>query len=147
MCYTINSSPLIINKSVFKFIFVLSNYQTCTFPLSSSMKLPLGMDKTQGAWHNCMRYFLLQKLLFPLKHSGQYKSYRKGKSIISLIIEFLENHQLNSYGLLAITTWNLFGFWWIKHGGLSGIMNRNGSLMYSMGLRKSMIETLQTVKD
>ena len=31
--YTINSSPMLITKSVFKLIFVLSNYQTCTFPL------------------------------------------------------------------------------------------------------------------
>ena len=33
MCYTINSSPMLVTKSVFKVIFVLSNYQTCTFPL------------------------------------------------------------------------------------------------------------------
>ena len=33
MFYTINSSPMPVTKSVFKLIFVLSNYQTCTFPL------------------------------------------------------------------------------------------------------------------
>ena len=33
MFYTINSSPMLDTKSVFKLIFVLSNYQTCTFPL------------------------------------------------------------------------------------------------------------------
>ena len=31
--YTINSSPMLVTKSVFKITFVLSNYQTCTFPL------------------------------------------------------------------------------------------------------------------
>ena len=33
MFYTINSSPMLVTKSVFKLIFVLSNYQTCTIPL------------------------------------------------------------------------------------------------------------------
>ena len=36
MFYTINSSPVLVTKSVFKLIFVLSNYQTCTFPLSTN---------------------------------------------------------------------------------------------------------------
>ena len=36
MFYTTNSSPLLVTKSVFKLIFVLGNYQTCTFPLSLS---------------------------------------------------------------------------------------------------------------
>ena len=35
MFYTINSFPMLFTKSVFKLIFVLSNYQTCTFPLSN----------------------------------------------------------------------------------------------------------------
>ena len=30
---TINSSPMLVTKSVFDLIFVSSNYQTCTFPL------------------------------------------------------------------------------------------------------------------
>ena len=30
--YDINSYPMLVTKSVFKLIFVLSNYQTCTFP-------------------------------------------------------------------------------------------------------------------
>ena len=30
-----NTSPMLVTKSVFKLIFVLSNYQTCTFPLRS----------------------------------------------------------------------------------------------------------------
>ena len=34
MFYTINSYPILVTKSVFKLIFVLSNYQTCTFPLT-----------------------------------------------------------------------------------------------------------------
>ena len=33
MCYTVNSSPMLVTKLVSKLIFVLSNYQTCTFPL------------------------------------------------------------------------------------------------------------------
>ena len=33
MFHTINSSPMLITKSVFKLILVLGNYQTCTFPL------------------------------------------------------------------------------------------------------------------
>ena len=33
MFYTINCSPMHVTKSVFKLIFVLSNYQTCIFPL------------------------------------------------------------------------------------------------------------------
>ena len=38
MFYIINSSPMLVNtKSVFKSIFVLSNYQTCTFPLSRAL--------------------------------------------------------------------------------------------------------------
>ena len=32
--YTINISPMLVTMSGFKLIFVLSNYQTCTFPLS-----------------------------------------------------------------------------------------------------------------
>ena len=35
MFYTINSSVMLVTDSVFKLIFVLSNYQTCTFPLST----------------------------------------------------------------------------------------------------------------
>ena len=34
MLYTINSSQMFVTKSVLKFIFVLSNYQTCTSPLT-----------------------------------------------------------------------------------------------------------------
>ena len=34
MFYTINISPMLVTKSVFKWIFVLSNYQTCTFPFN-----------------------------------------------------------------------------------------------------------------
>ena len=34
MFYTINGSQMLVTKSVFKFIFVSSNYQTCTLPLS-----------------------------------------------------------------------------------------------------------------
>ena len=34
MLYTINSSSMLVTKSVFKLICVLSNYQTCTFPLN-----------------------------------------------------------------------------------------------------------------
>ena len=33
MFYTINCSPMLITKSVFKLIFVLSSSQTCNFPL------------------------------------------------------------------------------------------------------------------
>ena len=33
MFYTINSSLMLVTKSVFKLIFVLSNYQMCNFPL------------------------------------------------------------------------------------------------------------------
>ena len=33
MGYTINSSPMLVTKSDFKLIFVMSNHQTCTFPL------------------------------------------------------------------------------------------------------------------
>ena len=36
MFYTVNSSPMLVTKSVFKLIFVLSDYQTCTFPLTRS---------------------------------------------------------------------------------------------------------------
>ena len=39
MFNTINSSPMLLTKSVFKWIFVLSNYQTCTFPLQSTLYL------------------------------------------------------------------------------------------------------------
>ena len=39
MFYTINSSPMLITKSVFKLIFVSSNYQTCTFPLSKKKSM------------------------------------------------------------------------------------------------------------
>ena len=35
MFYTINSSPMLVTKSVYKLIFVLCNYQTCTFHLIS----------------------------------------------------------------------------------------------------------------
>ena len=34
MFYIINSSSMLVTKSVFKLIFVLSNYQTCTLPLN-----------------------------------------------------------------------------------------------------------------
>ena len=34
MFYTINISAMLVTKSVFKLIFVMSNYQTFTFPLS-----------------------------------------------------------------------------------------------------------------
>ena len=34
-----NSSPMLITKSVFKKIFVLSNNQTCTFPLIACLSL------------------------------------------------------------------------------------------------------------
>ena len=37
MFYTINSSPMLVTKSVFKLTFVLSNYQTCTFPLNTRL--------------------------------------------------------------------------------------------------------------
>ena len=37
--YTINSSPMLVSKSVFKLIFVSSNYQTCTFPLKEHVDL------------------------------------------------------------------------------------------------------------
>ena len=33
MFYTINSSPMPATMSVYKLVLVLSNYQTCTFPL------------------------------------------------------------------------------------------------------------------
>ena len=36
MFYTTNSSPMLVTKSAFKLIFVLSNYQTCTFPFIST---------------------------------------------------------------------------------------------------------------
>ena len=32
----INSSPMLVTKSVFKLILVLTNYQTCTFPLRAN---------------------------------------------------------------------------------------------------------------
>ena len=35
MFYTINSSQMLVTKSVFKLMFVSSNYQTCTFPLNN----------------------------------------------------------------------------------------------------------------
>ena len=41
MFYTINSSPMLVTKSVFKLIFVLSNYQTWTFPLRVITKVYL----------------------------------------------------------------------------------------------------------
>ena len=41
MFYIINSSPMLITKSVFKVIFVLSIYQTCTFPFKVYIKCNL----------------------------------------------------------------------------------------------------------
>ena len=38
MFYTINSSSIPVTESVFKIIFILSNYQTCSFPFSQLIK-------------------------------------------------------------------------------------------------------------
>ena len=53
MFYTINSSPLLVTKSVFKLIFVLSNYyQTCTFPLTiaSFLRTMVFFPLVLGKW-------------------------------------------------------------------------------------------------
>ena len=47
--YLKNSSPMLVTKSVFKLILVLSNYQTCTFPLSTNkfcLKTEIGYQPT-----------------------------------------------------------------------------------------------------
>ena len=38
LVYTINSSPMVVTKSVSKLIFVLSNNQTCNFPLNEEIQ-------------------------------------------------------------------------------------------------------------
>ena len=62
MFNTINSSPMLVTKSIFKLIFVLSNYQMCTFPLSM----------TQRSWEiesdkNCFCHKIASNTLEELK--------------------------------------------------------------------------------
>ena len=45
--YTFNSSAMLVTKSVFKLIFVLSNYQSCTFPLNHNSDLSLSASPHQ----------------------------------------------------------------------------------------------------
>ena len=46
MLYSINSSPILVTKSVFKLIFVFSNYQTCTIPLRGTKAVIRNMEAT-----------------------------------------------------------------------------------------------------
>ena len=82
MFNTINSSPMLLTKSVFKWIFVLSNYQTCTFPLQSTLYLSNAILFEQ-VWkkkiHNLFSYFypnVFDSLMF---FSGFKVLYRIGK--------------------------------------------------------------------
>ena len=57
MFYTTNSSPMLVTSSVFKLIFILSNYQTCTFPLKA-------LDSS--SWVSDMSRVLVRVLLWTL---------------------------------------------------------------------------------
>ena len=48
MFYTTNSSQMLVTKSVFKLIFVLSKYQTSTFPLKERYRI----GKKQKSWRS-----------------------------------------------------------------------------------------------
>ena len=52
MSYTINISPMLVTKSVLKLIFVLSNHQICTFPLTLLNKLLKVQDVGQNEMKN-----------------------------------------------------------------------------------------------
>ena len=60
--YLKNSSPMLVTKSVFKLILVLSNYQTCTFPLSGSLFLERPVTVWFKTWMKRLLQFAAGKI-------------------------------------------------------------------------------------
>ena len=81
MFYTINSSPMLVTKSVFKLIFILSNYQTCTFPLKSKSEQTLNNSSPITMFFFCYdkydRSFYSIMIFFFTVHLGQLQMFYK----------------------------------------------------------------------
>ena len=104
MFYTINSSPMLFTKSVFKLVFVLSNYQTCTFHLRGN-------------------YSVLERIYFTGDEQSIYETLRfvnADGQVISVVISSLafnlyrtrfesrRGHYIRELGFQSLPDW--FGF-------------------------------------
>ena len=78
MFYTINSFPVLVTKSVLKIKLVLSNYQTCTFPL---------LDK---CWRQTFQLLLKLRLYFVrLKLSYIHGIIQRSSVLIPFVDKFV----------------------------------------------------------
>ena len=98
--YTIDSSPMLVTKSVFKLIFLLSNYQTCTFPLSKISNYAW-WEYNQFTVAPCVNLFFVRLVL---RRTGDWQlnssiSYNNNYFII--IIIFAVNHSFYMYFRLS----------------------------------------------
>ena len=85
----LNSSPVPVSKSVFKLIFVLSNYQTCTFPLNMERLIyntDTEYDIEDSPYATC---YIVQSICSGL--SGHYCNFYGLHEISSNILELLVN--------------------------------------------------------
>ena len=134
MFYTINSSPMLVTKSVFKLIFVLSNYQMCIFPLKQlgSKGTPWRLsclsnihrqitDIVPNRPKNFLEVLFYQKYALRLYNSGNQRinihcngnlqeRLCQGQSIINYFLNLFHIHTCRSFWLVSSLQSAIFYF-------------------------------------